>query len=179
MEWLWFIPAIIFIFGSNYLTNKIGNEHFSKTTDLFDLGHILIPDMHEYYNTYNMIFYIVAASFLALSNTAKANFIMQLIIIFFIRAITIFVTILPKHHKCENSESVFSYINGDCFDKIFSGHTSFMFLLTLFLMKENIINFPLLIAINAANILSILAVRSHYTVDVLLALLITFFIHKY
>jgi hypothetical protein len=179
MKWFWFIPAIIFIFGSNYLTNKIGNEHFSKTTDLFDLGHILIPDLHEYYYIYNLCFYIVAASFFALSTKGKIDFFTKLVIIYVLRGITILVTILPKHHKCENSDTIFTYINGDCFDKIFSGHTSFMFLLTLFLMKENLINLPVLIGINLANIFSILAVRSHYTVDVLLALLITFFINNY
>ena len=90
-----------------------------------------------------------------------------------IRAFTTISTILPKHKICNETIGIRSLLLGGCYDKIFSGHTSFTLLLTLLYYREHIINLPLLLGINAANILAILATRSHYTVDVLLAIFVT------
>ena len=91
----------------------------------------------------------------------------------FIRAFTTIATILPKHKICNEKINIRSLLLGGCYDKIFSGHTSFTLLLTLLYYREHIINLPLLIGINATNIPAILATRSHYTVDVLLAIFVT------
>ena len=95
-----------------------------------------------------------------------------------IRSVSILSTILPSHQKCDKEIYLSSVFYGGCYDKIFSGHTSFILLLTLLYFREHIINMPTLIALNATNILLILATRSHYTVDILLAIFVTSTIYK-
>jgi hypothetical protein len=180
MNWLYYIPLVLFIFASNYFTNFIGDKFYKKKhIELYDMSHILLPDLHDYRGVYDTLFFLFMFSVILLSNKCKVEFIRELIIIYFIRSITIILTILPKDGKCEYKSDLFTHISRGCFDKIFSGHTTFVMLLTLFLMREKYINLPTLIGINSANILSILAVRSHYSVDVLLAGVITFFVYKW
>jgi hypothetical protein len=111
--------------------------------------------------------------FIVSNDTLNTEFIAKFTIIMFIRAFTIISTILPKHQVCSDTFDVRSYFLGGCYDKIFSGHTSFMLLLTLLYYREHIINEFSLIGINSINILLILATRSHYTVDILLAIFVT------
>jgi hypothetical protein len=179
MNWV-YIPLVIFIFASNYFTNLIGDKFYkNENIKLYDASHILLPDLHDYRGIYDTLFYLFMISILLLSNKGKIEFIRELIIIYFIRSITIIFTILPKHDKCEHTPDILTYISGGCFDKVFSGHTTFVMLLTFFLMRENFINLPMVIGINVANIIGILAIRSHYSVDVLLAGIITFFVYKW
>ena len=168
---------IFVILISNYATILIGINHYEtkKSSDLFDIFHLLLPDLHRYSYIVDIlgIFAVLSLVFVS-TNEITNEFIAKFILIMFIRAFTIISTILPKHEKCvTNVGNIQSLILGDCYDKIFSGHTSFMLLLTLLYYREHIIHLPMLLGVNLLNIFLILATRSHYTVDVLLAIFVT------
>lgn len=167
---------LLFIIISNYFVLKFGDDHYTSNNSctLFDIFHKILPDLHEYHFLTDIYILIGAASLFMLSNEKiTVEFISKFIIIMFIRAFTTFVTILPKHDSCNSEMNLRSYIMGGCYDKIFSGHTSFILLLTLLYFREHIIGFTPLILINLVNILTILAARSHYSVDILLAIFVT------
>ena len=96
--------------------------------------------------------------------------------IFIIRMITIFITILPKHHLCDINNS--SSFRGGCYDKIFSGHFSIGLIFTLILYNNNYINLLLLILINLVNASFIILCRSHYTIDIVVSFFVTMFIYQ-
>lgn len=177
MEILYLGLILGIIFFSNYLTLRIGKYHYTtlNKTELFDMFHKILPDLHKYSDATNNIILITGIiSLYFFSNTnLTVEFLSKFVIIMAIRAFTIISTILPKHHACDETISPTSVVVGGCYDKIFSGHTAFVLLLTLLYFREHIINMPLLIGINALNILLILATRSHYTIDVLLAIFVT------
>ena len=175
MKILYLILILIIIFGSNYITLKLGEQHYNnKSCELFDIFHKILPDLHNYENVINYILLIGLTSLYFLgTNALITEYISKIIIILLVRAFTIISTILPKHNKCESDLSISSFFIGGCYDKIFSGHTAAILLLTLLYFREHIINMPSLIGINLLNILLIISTRSHYTVDVLLAVFVT------
>ena len=175
-KYLIFISMLLVILVSNYATLKIGSQHYESTDkfELFDIFHKILPDLHAYHYLVDLIgLFAVLSMFLVSNDTLNTEFIAKFTIIMFIRAFTIISTILPKHQVCTDNFDIRSYFLGGCYDKIFSGHTSFLLLLTLLYYREHIINEFSLIGLNAVNILLILATRSHYTVDILLAIFVT------
>jgi len=175
-EYIYLIIILLIIFISNYAVLKLGSEYYnnSEPIELFDIFHSILPDLHAYHTIVDIIGLVLLISLFFVSNTTiTTEFLAKFTIIMFIRAFTTISTILPKHSICDETITTHSLLLGGCYDKIFSGHTSFTLLLTLLYYREHIINLPLLIGINATNILAILATRSHYTVDVLLAIFVT------
>jgi hypothetical protein len=70
--------------------------------------------------------------------------------------------IVTRHKNCDDSLH---------YDKIFSGHFSYVFLISIILYKHGIFtNVPLLALFNTLYALLIIAMRSHYTVDILVAI---------
>ena len=167
---------LIIIFLSNYLVLNLGDNHYNINghCQLFDLFHKILPDLHNYHFLIDIILFCGIGSLFILGNDLLiTEFLVKLIIIMFIRAFTTLVTILPKNEQCNHKMNIREYILGGCYDKIFSGHTSFILLLTLLYYREHFIGLLPLIFINLFNIFIILATRSHYTIDVLLAAFVT------
>ena len=167
---------VIVIFVSNYYVMKLGDKHYTDNTscELYDMFHEILPDLTQYHFIVDLILLSSIVSLFFLSNeTLTTEFLAKFVIIMFIRAFTTLVTILPKHENCDSKLSLRSFILGGCYDKIFSGHTSFTLLLTLLYYREHIIGLVPMLGINLLNILAILSVRSHYSVDVLLAIFVT------
>ena len=177
MEILYLFLIISIILFSNYATLKIGENHYTthNKNELFDIFYSILPDLHKYSSIFNNIVPILGVISLYFYSNHKLTieFLSKFVIIMLIRAVTIISTILPKHEKCDQKIDITSLVVGGCYDKIFSGHTAFVLLLTLMYYREHIINMPTLISINTLNILLILGTRSHYTVDVLLSIFVT------
>ena len=101
------------------------------------------------------------------------EFVAFIIPILVVRSIFSLFTVLPKSSKCVYNPYI-AALNGGCYDKIFSGHFSFVFVLTLLLNKYNIITMPIVVLLNVVNILIILSTRIHYTIDILVSFCITY-----
>lgn len=98
--------------------------------------------------------------------------------LFYMRPILFSSTLLPDSSEiCLTSKSI-----GSCFDLIFSGHSTIMFLSTYLLRDYFFISSTLYIFLQINNLITsflIILSRNHYTIDVLLAIIITHFVYFY
>jgi hypothetical protein len=178
--WVLFLTAIIVT--SNYWTHELGMAFYDNTKNngkVFDLLHSITPDLSDWKPYNDVIVSLVALSFFLIPNGIGLfkEFATKFILIMVIRALTTVSTILPKHEKCDATPRFSRYWLGQCYDKVFSGHTSFVLLATLIFLREGILGWPAFAAINLANITGIILTRSHYTVDIVLAILITLLVY--
>jgi hypothetical protein len=146
---------------------------------VFDLFHSVTPDLSDYKAYNDIIVSLTALSFLVVPDgvTLFKEFAAKFVLILVLRALTTISTILPKHEKCDATPRWSRLLRGQCYDKVFSGHTSFVLLATLIYLREGILGWPAFIAINLANITGITLTRSHYTIDIVLAILITLLVY--
>lgn len=181
------VPIIVFliivavIISSNYISHKIGSNYYKKNTSnkIHDLLHDFLPDLYNYHYIIDLIgLAVIIPAFFYFNDSLTIEFLTKFLIIMFIRAFTVISTVLPKYENCDETFTFRSFFLGGCYDKIFSGHTSFILLLTLIYWREHLINGATLLGINFVNILAILLTRSHYTVDVILAVFVTTTIFK-
>jgi len=125
----------------------------------------------------NIFVIIGMASLLFTPTSLQIHFVSMLIVIYLIRDITINLTILPKNKNCKVDNKWYKKIINGCYDKIFSGHFSFTYLLSLYYYSYGIItNVPFLIIWNLLNAFVILITRSHYTIDIIMAFFVCSFI---
>ncbi|KAJ2723137.1 hypothetical protein GGI07_002840 [Coemansia sp. Benny D115] len=144
----------------------------------------------------SVIFCILGCSVLAAGWRQRLMLIRRIAwmvaVLYFLRSITISVTTLPPSiDSCEIDvpQSMWQVILatpdilagniGQCTDKIFSGHTAILVISMLFWLRYA--THWAFIAYSALHtilgIVSVLLARYHYTVDVLLGLVLTFFVH--
>jgi len=156
-----------------------GHSYYNDTCQdtVHDFFHERLPDWSEDEWLTNVIVMLSAIPLIFANSTFLINLICMLIVVYLIRDITINLTILPKHKKCKKHEKWYQHITGGCYDKIFSGHFSLTYLLTLFYYSYGIItNIPLLVGINIVNAFFILVTRSHYTIDIVMAFFVCSFV---
>jgi hypothetical protein len=180
IAWVGLILAIIFL--SNIYTHELGKWFYEQNDSkgkVFDILHEITPDLHDHkpYNDIILVATILSFFFIPNSLAIIKEFAGKFLLIMLVRALTIISTILPKHEKCASELTWVHYIKGQCYDKVFSGHTAFVLLATLIYLREGILSFPVFLAINMANWASIILTRSHYTVDIILAIVITWLVY--
>jgi hypothetical protein len=171
----------IIMMGS-YIVDEIGVYFYEtqKTQNkIFDIVHELAPDLHTYEDWVNLIPALLLLGFFIVPNgfSLAKEFVAKILFIWFLRALTLVTTVLPKHEKCRRRWTWKNCFKGQCYDKVFSGHTSFVFLASLLFYREGFLSWPALIGIVALEICIILLTRSHYTIDVVIALLITYIVN--
>jgi len=95
-----------------------------------------------------------------------------------IRGFCFSATLLPDSSQMCHLSNHF----GGCFDLIFSGHSTIMFLSTLLLCQYFPIASQWKVLLHANNIITsimIILCRNHYTIDVLISLMLTYFIWRF
>jgi hypothetical protein len=132
----------------------------------------ILPDysklewIHDITDSMVVIAFVSAAYF----SSFDSVFLLQILAILFLRGIFVNLTILPKIKDCDNEFKFKNYITGNCFDKIFSGHlaVTIVSVYTLYILFGMPVFF-----IGYTGILSFLILlhRSHYTVDLAVAVL--------
>jgi len=158
---------------THYYTYYI-NRVNKKNPKVYDIGHKYLPNIEQYEYLINLIgLFIIYWLFYNVSFIVE--FIILIILIYIIRIFTIQLTVLPKMKNCSYNNFT---LNGFCYDKIFSGHVAFLFLFTLFLFHYKNISLLSLIFINGLYGLLIIATRAHYTIDVIVSLLVSFIIFQ-
>lgn len=178
------ILMMIFTFNKGM---SIGLQHHKPLYDIVQQNTInlrrirIIPEIlhfipisllliYTFYSFYNSQYTIGITSF--------KTFFTKHGILFYLRPLLFSSTLLPDSSQmCLTSQSI-----GSCFDLIFSGHSSIMFLTTYLLRDIFNIGASLFYTLQFNNLLTsflIIACRNHYTVDVLLAMIITHFVYFY
>jgi hypothetical protein len=166
-------------FINKYL-HSIGKDHYNDEARVYDICHMYLPN-YEKYEFIGNIYITIILLFVLFKPSKSISIIFDLIAfiipIYFIRSILTLITVLPKSSECNYNPSL-AFINGGCYDKIFSGHSAFLFILTLLLNKYKIINFATLIILNIMNVSIILLTRTHYTIDVIVSFLVSYLMYS-
>lgn len=186
------IPLAI---GLHFITTHFvwntGTKHYIEPLShpIYDIVHNNTTDYSQYNYTKNwfMIFFLlpIFINFDKVSNSFLYEIIVKFCIIIMIRSITMTSTILPRQTGCEVKHlGLFNMtIGGTCYDKMFSGHFALGFLITLMLfkygiLKQNTNNFILFSILNILHAVILTITRSHYSMDVVVAFFITFFVNN-
>jgi hypothetical protein len=163
---------IIFVYlcyynGKTFFSER---EKQGKTTQkIFDISHKFLPNYSD--NEWlNILMNIVIFSPLVIYPHIIGQFLSYIIPVLLFRYITTNTTILPKTKNCnDDSFSLYNFINGHCYDKIFSGHFACGIIISLLLYHNNIIQDLNILGIyNIIIAYLLLVTRSHYTVDLIL-----------
>jgi hypothetical protein len=172
------IINIIFVYssyhnGKNFYNRDENNNIKSKnsTKKIFDISHKYLPDYSRNDNIHhlmNMFLYMP----LLFNPDIIFEFLSYILPIFIFRYITTNATIYPKSKNCDDSQfKLWYFINGHCYDKMFSGHMASSIIISFLLHKYGkITNTTLLFLYNFINAYLILISRSHYTVDVIMGI---------
>jgi len=169
------VSIIITIFSQRTVDKKY--KSMKNKEPLNDILIELFPNLDDYdylcdYLAALPVLILLYVSWKNKKFTIMNDFIMYMAIIYILRSITMYFTILPSincyHHKKIN-------LMGGCCDSIFSGHTSVTLMSILFLIglgfPTYIIIYPILLSF------LIISSKSHYTVDVIISWYITFLVY--
>ena len=172
---------LLFIMTGQWAIETLGEHHyeFTESDTIFDVTHKMLPDIHEYGWIINIlpILLIVYTATLPDGFNMLKTFAVLYFFVMTLRVLTAMSTILPKHDKCEVKLKFLNIFNGGgCYDKIFSGHTALATLLLLILLKAKHVSLFTFWLLMLTNIVTILATRSHYTVDVILGMIISYLV---
>jgi hypothetical protein len=149
----------------------------SKTNKnkVYDICHEHFPHIPEFEYASDIVSLLTFAYLVYSNYKLVYDAIGYVLIIYFIRFITVNLTVLPKNSICKLNDSAMMF-RGGCYDKIFSGHFAVTYLLTLLLHENNYINTYLLWAINIINGLFIIVSRNHYTIDIVVSLFVVWLV---
>ena len=176
-----YIAAIIsFIYAMQYFIQVYGEKHYEKEDGtVFDPVHENTPDFFRYGWITNVI--LVILLFILFVGPKESDliteFFYKFLFILSLRALIGFSTILPKHEECEVQYNLSFFLgSGGCYDKLFSGHTAIVTLISLLLMREGFMSNWVFWITNIINMIIIVLTRSHYTADVLLGFVIAYLV---
>jgi hypothetical protein len=187
---LYWIGAVLFhLKASDYVFHKGMNIGLHKKEPLYDIiqkncwnlkRYRLLPEILHFIPLGLMFLFFIYYCF-NFSNSINAIQILETFFnkhgtLFYMRPILFSSTLLPdSSQSCLTSKTI-----GSCFDLIFSGHSSIMFLSTYILRDYFFISsfaYYLLQFNNLFTSFLIILCRNHYTVDVLLAIIITHYVY--
>ncbi len=171
------VQGILMFAGLTCLASMINNQKATSNSDqVYDVIHNNVPNLKSTGLT-DLLTVLPIGYFLLTSNlNVVSDYLLQWSIIFILRMITVRTTILPRlpeGNDCKKRHPAF----GACTDYIYSGHLSSLLLASLFLVERNIHTLPLLGVYNIITAFLIVAQRKHYTVDAVLAWVITTLVH--
>ena len=180
---IWYVLLMSILVYINGLMNYLGDKYYVKKLEIpiFDVVHNNLPQIPQ---KYHIIFDVasIGAAFFVMFNGFFYEYLNEFFILMILRGITGIVTILPHDPvlNCnpQNNISFTSHIDG-CYDKIFSGHTATIFLAYLFIRENNMLPVGLIEVMVILTLQGLIMSRYHYTVDVVLALIITYLLHHY
>jgi sphingomyelin synthase-related protein 1 len=176
-----FVLATLFYFNSYFLDVKSEKKFASKKTNIYDILHECLPHMpqFEFYSDILVGFTFCLMMIYSLIYSSDYSILYKFsglwITIMIIRMFTINLTVLPKNKYCKINET--NLLRGGCYDKIFSGHYASSFLMTILLKEYSVINNLVFFLINFFNGIVIILSRNHYTVDIVVSIIVVLFIY--
>lgn len=174
------ICALIYLVSLRYVYNTGKNFYKNKEDQrIYDVAHKHLPNYFHYKFLKDVWLLILLWPCFTADNPKEImreifGFALVLVVL---RSFTTAVTILPKTDSRCDSENRINWM-GSCYDCIFSNHTAIGFIITLILLKNEVFTLQSLFLFNFINIFLILSTRSHYTVDVIFAIIVTLFVYQ-
>ena len=152
------------------------NVKQQQKSKIYDIIHHNLPSTRELIIIVDTIPFIVLAFILCIDINLFYITMGFLSTIFIIRMFIIHFTILPKDKKCDIKKS--SVYSGGCYDKVYSGHFSVLFMSLLLLYTSKYINLFTLVFLSIIFGTLIVTSRSHYTIDIFVAFLIVIVVYQ-
>lgn len=163
----------VYIFCISCLTCILSSRFIKNhNTKIVDIIHNNFRIFKYHHSSDFLIFLQILFGIIKLEIYTIKEILLLMSIIQFLRSICSITTVLPplKNYK---DKIRFGGLNGYGTEYIFSGHASYSAVTTLFLYSENILGFYTLFLYNCISQLLIVVSRNHYTIDVLLAWIIS------
>lgn len=150
-------------------------ENYKKVQDIL---HNVLPHLSQFEYASDILSIFVFA-YLAIMNFELFYQLGGLVFtLVLLRQFIIQITVLPKNDVCNIKNT--SMFRGGCYDKIFSGHFASILLLIFILYDKKIITDQLsIILFLIFQGYIILATRTHYTIDVIVAVLVVTLVYKF
>lgn len=167
----------------SYTVARIGKRFYSnahwdtESPRVFDLGHHIVPDRSQTTSLWYLNDGLAIAAF-GLAYVFKLySFYAYWLLLVAIRGVANLATILPKDERCDDGAFSFTHLlNGHCYDKIFSGHFATVFLFTVLALRNY--GSPVVCGAAGTSLFAyavlMLAIRSHYTIDILVSVAVVF-----
>lgn len=171
------VLAVIFTRAVTYAIDRIGALNYSQP--LRDFGHSILPDNEKYIHAVQPYIDTLCAipivlAMLKADKSLRDTIMRQLSILYTMRAIFMFITIIPHQKSCQTNPEMFECLARGCNDKIFSGHTTLL-IVGLYYMYQ-LYGGPVsaYFAVAAVAAFLILSTHMHYSIDVFVAYLAVF-----
>jgi len=152
------------------------NVKLKKKSKIYDIIHTNLPSTRNLLTIVDAIPFILLAFIFYIDVNLFYNVLGFLGTIFILRMFIIHITILPKDKKCDIKKS--SVLSGGCYDKVYSGHFSVVFMCLLSLYMSKYINLFTFSSLSIIFALLIITSRSHYTIDIFVAFLIVLVVYQ-
>jgi len=144
----------------------------ADTAAIADAGFLLLPEKARGYGEF--IPYALLAAILVIRRSALWHFALQAAGLMAARAICVAATVLPPTFEGCRAAPFTAVLHGGCRDKVFSGHVAYTTLMAFHLYEGSRALTPGIVLAGAvlAEAVYLVAAREHYSVDVLVALLL-------
>jgi hypothetical protein len=152
------------------------NVKLKQKSKVYDIIHNNLPSTRKLIIIVDAIPLILLAFIFYIDVNLFYNVLGFLGTIFILRLFIIHMTILPKDKKCDIQKS--AVYSGGCYDKVYSGHFSVVFMCLLTLYMNKYINLFTLLYLSIIFALLIITSRSHYTIDIFVAFLIVVVVYQ-
>jgi len=152
------------------------NIKSKQKSKVYDIIHTNLPSTRKLMTIVDATPFILLVVILFIDVNLFYNIMGFLVTILIFRMFIIHITILPKDKKCDIKKS--SLLSGGCYDKIYSGHFSAVFMCLLSLYMSKYINLFTLLSLSTIFALLIITSRSHYTIDIFVAFLIVVVVYQ-
>lgn len=172
---MWYaLPLVFFWFFVERTVDEIGTRAFGdrdcREEPLWDVLHTILPDLSAYARAIDVLTLLMILGTVTTVGISK-ELLYQAMIVLSLRCLTTASTILPAPRAKDNGPSPAFGGERCC---VFSGHTAIMLLCAGVLCGKRPWLFPHVLVYCFMTSLFIVASRSHYTVDVLVAWIVVY-----
>lgn len=180
------VSVVILVFIITTYVHQKGKSFYAdresknkSRTKIYDIGIENTPNISQYTTFEKCISIITMILPFLFGTDVFFEYLGMFVVVILIRCIFISLTILPKEKHCDDNElEMHNYVNGHCYDKIFSGHFASIVLLALILGGRGLVNKSILAAGCLFYAFSIISLRYHYTVDLAVGALIALVVYQ-
>lgn len=146
---------------------------------IYDIGIENTPNLSQYTIFEKCVSIIAMILPLLFGKDVLYEYLNMFVTVILIRCIFIPLTILPKEKHCDDTElKMHNYVDGHCYDKIFSGHFASVVLLALVLGGRGLVNKSVLAIGCILYAFIIISLRYHYTADLAVGALIALVVYQ-
>lgn len=185
MKPLLYVLFILNVFVVWY-THSTGKHFYHKRQNegktsqkIYDASMKYVKDL----SNYTWISYFVTGAVLIapllLQTSMSSEYYEYFMVVVLVKYLLNAVMILPKQKRCDDSKlTLINFLKGHCYDNILSINFAASTLLGYVLYKNGSVSLVNIITANVVNALLLIATRTNYTIDLLVAFLVVTIVYQ-